>query len=99
VIVFFFSFLVCSWLQFFITTEVTSWVSRISDEFKILMMTDSEMVLMGVFFFFFDMQLDGKHVVFGEVTDGFEVVKKIEALGSMSGKPKTEVVVEDCGVY
>ncbi|KAA1103418.1 hypothetical protein PGT21_017310 [Puccinia graminis f. sp. tritici] len=42
--------------------------------------------------------LDGKHVVFGEVSEGFEVVKQIEALGSQSGKPKTEVIVEDCGV-
>lgn len=37
-------------------------------------------------------------MVFGEVSEGFEVVKKIEALGSMSGKPSTTVVVEDCGV-
>ncbi len=41
--------------------------------------------------------LDGKHVVFGEVTDGSDVVKQIEALGSSSGKPSAKVVVEDCG--
>jgi peptidylprolyl isomerase len=29
--------------------------------------------------------LDGKHVVFGEVTEGKELVKQIEGLGSDSG--------------
>ena len=29
--------------------------------------------------------LDGKHVVFGEVTQGQDLVKKIESLGSDSG--------------
>ena len=32
--------------------------------------------------------LDGKHVVFGEVTEGSDLVKKIEALGTRSGKPQ-----------
>jgi cyclophilin family peptidyl-prolyl cis-trans isomerase len=41
--------------------------------------------------------LDGKHVVFGEVTDGSDLVKKIEGLGSQSGKPTAKVVIEDCG--
>lgn len=41
--------------------------------------------------------LDGKHVVFGEVDKGMDVVKQIEALGSAVGKPRAKVTVEDCG--
>jgi cyclophilin family peptidyl-prolyl cis-trans isomerase len=41
--------------------------------------------------------LDGKHVVFGEVTGGSDVVKTIEGLGSSSGKPSAKIVIEDCG--
>lgn len=37
--------------------------------------------------------LDGRHVVFGKVIEGLEVVKKIEAQGSESGKPKTDVTI------
>ena len=32
--------------------------------------------------------LNGKHVVFGEVCDGMEVLDKIEAVGSRSGSAK-----------
>ena len=52
--------------QFFITTEVTSW-------------------------------LDGKHMVFGKVTKGMEVVRAVEAVGSQSGATSRKVVIEDCG--
>merc|ERR1712203_762799 len=41
--------------------------------------------------------LDGKHVVFGSVTEGMDVVKKIEAVGSQSGKTSKKVVVADSG--
>ncbi|KAG5478382.1 hypothetical protein LSCM4_04614 [Leishmania orientalis] len=41
--------------------------------------------------------LDGKHVVFGRVVDGLDVVKKVERLGSSSGKTRSRIVVSDCG--
>ena len=52
--------------QFFICTEVTSW-------------------------------LDGKHVVFGSVVEGMEVIRAIEKVGSSSGKTRSEVRVDASG--
>jgi len=42
--------------------------------------------------------LDGKHVVFGQVTDGLDVVKAVEKVGSQSGKTSAPVIVADCGL-
>ncbi len=36
-------------------------------------------------------------VVFGEVVDGMDLVKKIEGLGSQSGTPKGKIVITKCG--
>ncbi|XP_049618564.1 peptidyl-prolyl cis-trans isomerase isoform X1 [Syngnathus scovelli] len=41
--------------------------------------------------------LDGKHVVFGRVVEGLEVVKKMEKKGSGSGKTSSKLVIQDCG--
>ena len=41
--------------------------------------------------------LDGKHCVFGSVTAGMDVVKKVEAVGSQSGKTAKPVVIAECG--
>ena len=41
--------------------------------------------------------LDGKHVVFGQVVEGYGVVKAIESVGSSGGKTAAKVVIADCG--
>jgi peptidyl-prolyl isomerase F (cyclophilin D) len=41
--------------------------------------------------------LDGHHVVFGQVIKGMDVVKKMEALGSRSGRPQAKIVIANCG--
>ena len=41
--------------------------------------------------------LDGKHVVFGRVVEGIDVVKKVEALGSSSGRTQKKITIKDCG--
>merc|ERR1712154_597919 len=42
--------------------------------------------------------LDGRHVVFGKVLKGMKVVRKVEKTPKGAGdKPKSKVVVKDCG--
>jgi len=41
--------------------------------------------------------LDGKHVVFGEVLEGMDVVRKIEEQGSSGGRPKTRISITASG--
>ena len=41
--------------------------------------------------------LDGKHVVFGQVVEGMDVVQKMDALGSQSGRTKGKIEISDCG--
>lgn len=41
--------------------------------------------------------LDGRHVVFGRVVEGMDVVRKVEALGSQSGRTLRAVSILDSG--
>lgn len=43
--------------------------------------------------------LDGKHVVFGEVINGKNLVRRIENLQTQSDKPQFDVKVVDCGEF
>mmetsp|Transcript_2317 Transcript_2317/g.2425 ORF Transcript_2317/g.2425 Transcript_2317/m.2425 type:complete len:201 (-) Transcript_2317:55-657(-) len=41
--------------------------------------------------------LDGKHVVFGYVSKGMNIVKAVEGYGSSSGTTSAKITVADCG--
>lgn len=41
--------------------------------------------------------LDNRHVVFGAVVEGLDVVKKLEGMGSQSGKTSKKIVVSNSG--
>lgn len=41
--------------------------------------------------------LDGVHVVFGQVVEGLDIVKKMEHVGTKSGHPTQKVTIADCG--
>uniref|UniRef100_A0A3Q0SS57 Peptidyl-prolyl cis-trans isomerase n=1 Tax=Amphilophus citrinellus TaxID=61819 RepID=A0A3Q0SS57_AMPCI len=42
-------------------------------------------------------ELDGKHVVFGQVKDGMDVVSKMESFGLHDGGVIKKIVIIDCG--
>lgn len=42
-------------------------------------------------------RLDGRHVVFGSVKEGMDVVKKVESFGSRSGRTSKKITITDCG--
>jgi peptidylprolyl isomerase len=41
--------------------------------------------------------LNGKHVIFGRVVEGLDLVKKIESLGSDGGRTRGKISIRDCG--
>ena len=41
--------------------------------------------------------LDGKHVVFGKVVQGAEIVRQMEQQGSQNGRTRSPVVIANCG--
>jgi len=41
--------------------------------------------------------LDGKHVVFGEVAEGMDVVRRVESVGTESGRTQTKVTITSSG--
>jgi cyclophilin family peptidyl-prolyl cis-trans isomerase len=42
-------------------------------------------------------RLDQKHVVFGSVREGMDVVREIERNGTKGGKPLQKIRISDCG--
>lgn len=51
------------------------------------------------FFITFDAQphLDGKHMVFGQLESGMQVLQQIEKLGSSAGAVSEKVTISNCG--
>ncbi|GAA6081309.1 peptidyl-prolyl cis-trans isomerase E [Tachysurus ichikawai] len=43
--------------------------------------------------------LDNKHVVFGELLEGIDVLRTMEAQGCKDGKSKQKIIISDCGEY
>jgi len=74
--------------------------NRVHDEPGLLSMANAGKNTNGSQFFITTVKtpwLDGKHVVFGKVIQGFELVKAIEDLGSQSGTLKKQVTIVASG--
>mmetsp|Transcript_68889 Transcript_68889/g.155840 ORF Transcript_68889/g.155840 Transcript_68889/m.155840 type:complete len:142 (-) Transcript_68889:157-582(-) len=42
--------------------------------------------------------LNQRHVIFGRVLEGLDIVKRVERCGSRSGTPTQKVTITDCGI-
>lgn len=42
--------------------------------------------------------LDGRHVVFGQVLKGYDVMEQLEKLGTPNGTPTATIKIKDCGI-
>lgn len=65
--------------------------------FRDIFKTTASVYLLKMLVCFLYSRLDGKHVVFGEIVEGYDIVEKIEKQGTKSGTPKAKVVIADCG--
>jgi peptidylprolyl isomerase len=75
--------------QFFITVARTAWLGSLLSCIYVYRYFPG--ILIGCF------DSDGKHVVFGKVIEGMDVVKKIEAVGSQGGETDELVMIVDSG--
>jgi cyclophilin family peptidyl-prolyl cis-trans isomerase len=41
--------------------------------------------------------LDGRHVAFGRVMEGMDIIELIQGAGTSSGVPKQTILISDCG--
>ena len=81
--------------QFFLCTTKTSHLGTFvafKNDLKALCK-----ILISFILLFVKSSLDGKHVVFGSVVEGMDVISNIEAHGSRSGKTREKIVIADCG--
>ena len=79
--------------QFFITTgDTTTRCSYVFDAITEYLFVSTYLDLVACPW------LDGRHVVFGEVTEGLDIISKIETYGSQSGKPNAIIAIRDSGV-
>ncbi len=76
--------------QFFICVGGECWSKLLLDEFASMFPNRFPLHLETPW-------LNGKHTVFGKVTNGLDVVKKIEVKGSELGKPKAKVEITKSG--